>query len=141
MVEANQRWVNTHAHPCRDGSAGTAIELRVGPPKRTRCSVIRGLCRIVLLAGARDGPGTWDEFRSALGPDVWTCAWDYPGVGQSTGTPPMTAGIASASLNQTLWQAGVRPPFVLVGHSIAGLTVRLFVGQHPEDVAGVVLFD
>jgi len=30
---------------------------------------------------------------------------------------------------------------VLVGHSIAGLTVRLFVGQHPEDVAGVVLFD
>jgi pimeloyl-ACP methyl ester carboxylesterase len=53
----------------------------------------------------------------------------------------MTAGIAAASLNGSLWKAGIRPPYVLVGHSIAGLTIRLFVGQHPDDVAGVVLFD
>ena len=30
---------------------------------------------------------------------------------------------------------------ILVGHSIAGLTTRLYVGEHPADVAGVVLFD
>ena len=53
----------------------------------------------------------------------------------------MTAGVAAASLNATLAAAGIDEPVVLVGHSIAGLTVRLFVGQHPEDVAGVVLFD
>jgi pimeloyl-ACP methyl ester carboxylesterase len=53
----------------------------------------------------------------------------------------MTAGVAAASLNATLDAAGIDSPVVLVGHSIAGLTVRLFVGRHPEAVAGVVLFD
>ena len=32
-------------------------------------------------------------------------------------------------------------PVILVGHSVAGLTTRLYVGEHPADVAGVVLFD
>ncbi|MBG6239963.1 pimeloyl-ACP methyl ester carboxylesterase [Mycetocola sp. CAN_C7] len=100
-----------------------------------------GTTTVVLLAGMGDDSTTWGPFRETLGPAVRTCAWDYPGVGESTGTAPMTAGVASASLNATLAAAGIAKPVVLVGHSIAGLTVRLFVGQHPEDVAGVVLFD
>ena len=32
-------------------------------------------------------------------------------------------------------------PVVLVGHSIGGLTTRLYVGEHPGDVSGVVLLD
>jgi len=35
----------------------------------------------------------------------------------------------------------VAPPYVLVGHSLAGLSVRAFVGRYPDEVAGVVLFD
>lgn len=100
-----------------------------------------GTTTVVLLAGMGDDSTVWGQFRDTLGPDVRTCAWDYPGVGESTGTTPMTAGVAAASLNATLAAAGVEMPVVLVGHSIAGLTVRLFVGQHPDDVAGVVLFD
>lgn len=30
---------------------------------------------------------------------------------------------------------------ILIGHSVAGLTTRLYVGEHPTGVAGVVLFD
>jgi pimeloyl-ACP methyl ester carboxylesterase len=100
-----------------------------------------GSTTVVLMAGMGDDSTTWDPFRETLGLDVRTCAWDYPGVGESTGTAPMTAGVAAASLNATLDAAGIDSPVVLVGHSIAGLTVRLFVGQHPEAVAGVVLFD
>ncbi|MET4637219.1 alpha/beta hydrolase [Mycetocola sp. 2940] len=100
-----------------------------------------GTTTVVLMAGMGDDSTVWAPFRDTLGPDVRTCAWDYPGVGESTGTAPMTAGVAAASLNATLDAAGVDEPVVLVGHSIAGLTVRLFVGQHPNDVAGVVLFD
>jgi pimeloyl-ACP methyl ester carboxylesterase len=100
-----------------------------------------GSTTVVLMAGMGDDSTTWQPFRDTLGPGVRTCAWDYPGVGESTGTSPMTAGVAAASLNATLAAAGIDDPVVLVGHSIAGLTVRLFVGQHPEDVAGVVLFD
>jgi pimeloyl-ACP methyl ester carboxylesterase len=94
---------------------------------------------LVFLGG--QGFTTTTELRAALGPDVRTCAWDYPGVGHSTGAPMMTAAQASSSLDGTLRAAYVPLPVILVGHSIAGLTTRLYVGEHPADVAGVVLFD
>lgn len=53
----------------------------------------------------------------------------------------MTAELAASSLHATLRAADVPLPFILVGHSIAGLTTRLYVGEHPDAVAGVVLFD
>lgn len=53
----------------------------------------------------------------------------------------MTAARAAAALDATLAAAAIPRPVVLVGHSIGGLTVRAFVGRHPQDVSGVVLFD
>ena len=96
---------------------------------------------LVFLGGRGFTTTTWAKLRAALGPDVRTCAWDYPGVGHSTGAPMMTAARAASSLNGTLTAAKVPRPVILVGHSIAGLTSRLYVGEHPADVAGVVLFD
>jgi pimeloyl-ACP methyl ester carboxylesterase len=96
---------------------------------------------LVFLGGMGFTTTTWDELRASLGPEVRTCAWDYPGVGHSTGAPMMTADLAAASLHGTLRAAGVPAPVILVGHSIAGLTTRLYVGEHPAAVAGVVLFD
>ncbi len=96
---------------------------------------------LVLLGGLGFTTTTWAKLRTALGPDVRTCAWDYPGVGHSTGASMMTAARAASSLDGTLTAAAVPRPVILVGHSIAGLTIRLYVGEHPDDVAGVVLFD
>ena len=96
---------------------------------------------LVFLGGQGATTTTWADLRAALGSDVRTCAWDYPGVGHSTGEPMMTAVQAASSLDGTLRAAGVPLPVILVGHSIAGLTTRLYVGEHPGDVAGVVLFD
>ena len=101
----------------------------------------RRVADVVFLGGMGFTTTTWDELRTALGPDVRTCAWDYPGVGHSTGAPMMTADRAASSLHGTLRAANVPRPVILVGHSIAGLTTRLYVGEHPADVAGVVLFD
>jgi pimeloyl-ACP methyl ester carboxylesterase len=96
---------------------------------------------LVFLGGKGFTTTTWAELRTALGPKVRTCAWDYPGVGHSTGAPMMTAARAASSLHGTLRAANVPRPVILVGHSVAGLTTRLYVGEHPADVAGVVLFD
>jgi len=96
---------------------------------------------LVLLGGMGFTTTTWDELRDSLGPDIRTCAWDYPGIGHSTGEAMMTAAQAASSLAGTLRAAEVPLPVILVGHSIAGLTTRLYVGEHPADVAGVVLFD
>ena len=86
---------------------------------------------LVFLGGMGFTTTTWNELRDALGPDVRTCAWDYPGVGHSTGAPMMTADLAASSLHGTLRAADVPLPVILVGHSIAGLTTRLYVGEHP----------
>ena len=96
---------------------------------------------VVFLGGQGFTTTTWADLRTALGPEVRTCAWDYPGVGHSTGAPMMTAARAASSLDATLDAADVPRPVMLVGHSIGGLTTRLFVGEHPADVAGVVLLD
>jgi pimeloyl-ACP methyl ester carboxylesterase len=44
-------------------------------------------------------------------------------------------------LHALLKAAKVRGPFVLVGHSIGGLLVRLYTEQYGSDVVGVVLVD
>jgi pimeloyl-ACP methyl ester carboxylesterase len=35
----------------------------------------------------------------------------------------------------------VAPPYVLVGHSLGGISMRLFAARYPAEVAGVVLVD
>ena len=74
---------------------------------------------LVFLRGQGFTTTTWADLRTALGPEVRTCAWDYPGVGDA---PMMTAARAASSLDGTLHAASVPRPVMLVGHSIAGLT-------------------
>jgi pimeloyl-ACP methyl ester carboxylesterase len=44
-------------------------------------------------------------------------------------------------LHNLLETAKIPGPYVLVGHSIGGLIVRLYTQRHPNDVMGVVLVD
>jgi pimeloyl-ACP methyl ester carboxylesterase len=40
-----------------------------------------------------------------------------------------------------LKNAGIKGPYVLVGHSLGGLVARLYAGRYPDEVAGVVFVD
>lgn len=40
-----------------------------------------------------------------------------------------------------LKKANLRGPYILVGHSLSGVNVRLFAAKYPKEVAGVVLVD
>jgi pimeloyl-ACP methyl ester carboxylesterase len=44
-------------------------------------------------------------------------------------------------LRTLLKNAGVKPPYILVGHSVGGLILRVYAEQYPDDVAGAVLMD
>ena len=80
------------------------------------------------------------------------CAYDRPGtvarlqdnVRPSRSDPvpqPRTAPEAVADLHTLLHAAGVPGPYVLVGHSLGGLFVRLYASTYPEDVVGLILVD
>ena len=65
------------------------------------------------------------------------------GLGQSD---PAPAGVRTVQdsvddLHALLGAAGIAGPYVLVGHSLGGLIVRLYASQYPNDVAGLVLVD
>ena len=139
---ARSRDAGTWASPPRTSPRTLAEDLYQvdGETAHLQCQG-SGSPTLVLLGGMGATTPTWSGLRAALGPHVRTCAWDYPGVGHSTGAPMMTAARAASSLAGTLRAAQVPLPVVVVGHSAAGLTTRLYVADHPADVAGVVLFD
>jgi pimeloyl-ACP methyl ester carboxylesterase len=138
----------------RTGDTIQQPEPSTGPPERVISDLYEvdgetahlncqgdGSPTVVFLGGMGFTTTTWDRIRADLGPHVRTCAWDYPGTGRSTGTPMMTTQRAAASLAGTLQAANIPTPVVLVGHSIGGMTAHLYVAEHPDDVAGVVLLD
>jgi pimeloyl-ACP methyl ester carboxylesterase len=70
------------------------------------------------------------------------CAYDRAGMGWSEpgpGAPDATQ--TTAELHALLQEADEEGPFVLVGHSLAGLYSRIYAERYPEEVAGVVLVD
>ena len=54
---------------------------------------------------------------------------------------PITARGVVDALDLLLARAKLRPPFILVGHSLGGLYVQMFARLHPDEIAAVVLLD
>jgi pimeloyl-ACP methyl ester carboxylesterase len=77
------------------------------------------------------------------------CTYDRPGttlnpgeVSRSDPAPmPRTALNVVRDLHALLRAAHVPGPYVLVGHSMGGLFIRLYSTMYPEEVSGLVLVD
>jgi pimeloyl-ACP methyl ester carboxylesterase len=97
----------------------------------------------VILESALGGSYiTWALVQPALARLTSVCSYDRAGFGWSDPGPrPRTAGRVADELHVLLDRAGVRPPFILVGHSFGGFVMRIFAARHREDVAGMVLVD
>lgn len=97
---------------------------------------------VVLEAAA---PG-WSLYWSLVQPEVAkvtrVCAYDRAGLGWSERGPlPRTGQRMARELHRLLDRAGISGPYVMVGHSLGGLIVRLYRHEYPKDVVGMVLVD
>jgi pimeloyl-ACP methyl ester carboxylesterase len=73
---------------------------------------------------------------------VRSCAYDRAGMGWSDpGPKPRDAATITDDLERLIAASGEPGPFVLMGHSMAGLYTRLFAGRDPDKVAGLVLIE
>lgn len=97
---------------------------------------------VILESGLGDSYISWRKVQPMIAKFARVCSYDRAGIGYSDSSPgPRTSGQIAQELYALLQSAQVKPPYVLVGHSLGGFDVRILASQHPQDVAGVVLVD
>lgn len=97
---------------------------------------------VVIDVGFGDSSTNWDTIQKRIARDTRICTYDRAGYGLSEPGPfPRTSQQVVNELRMLLANAGVEPPYVLVGHSLGGLNMQVFVSQYPGLVAGTVLLD
>lgn len=115
---------------------------------------------VLLESGSGDNADVWDTIAlesdagaMAVLPGVAAftrvCAYDRPGTALDADHPsrsdpvpmPRTAADAVADLHALIDGAGIPGPYVLVGHSLGGIIVRLYAATYPHEIAGLVLVD
>ena len=97
---------------------------------------------VILEAGAPGISLTWASIAPEIAKFARVCAYDRAGYGWSeTASSPRTSDNIVRELRLLLRNAGIEPPYVLVGHSFGGLVVQLYAARFPDEVAGMVLVD
>jgi pimeloyl-ACP methyl ester carboxylesterase len=96
-----------------------------------------------LEAGAFSGAADFAAIQQKLtAKGLRSCAYDRAGMGWSdTGPKPRDGDAITGDLAKLMAASGEPGPYVLVGHSMAGLYLRQFAVQHPDEVVGLVLLD
>ena len=103
----------------------------------------RGSPAVIFESGLGGTSLDWIKVQPAVSEFTLACSYDRAGYGWSEpGPPPRHAARIAAELDKLLVYASVRPPYVLVGHSFGGLTIRaLAARKERRAVAGLVLVD
>jgi pimeloyl-ACP methyl ester carboxylesterase len=97
---------------------------------------------VVIEAGMGDWSTGWGYVQPEVAKTTRVCTYDRAGLGWSEPGPlPRNASHIAKELHMLLQNANIPGPFILVGHSLGGLPVRVYVHEYPSEVAGVVLVD
>src|SRR5215472_193781 len=99
---------------------------------------------VVLMSGAGAASDSWHAQKTTR-----VCTYDRPGVlhrdqtfSRSDPVPqPTSAQDGVNDLVALLKAADVPGPYVLVAHSLSGTSARVFAGEHPDEVKGIVFVD
>lgn len=97
---------------------------------------------IVFESGLGMGGGNFEIVFQYLPKDAGYFVYDRNGLGQSgIDVSLKTDSDVVTRLHELLEKAQVRPPYLLVGHSIGGAFIRLFESKYPNEVSGLVFID
>ena len=98
---------------------------------------------VVVLESGWPGCGLgWDRVRGPVSQFARAVTYDRAGTGKSeTGPSPRHAEQIASELHTALQNAGLDPPYILVGQSLGGPYVRVFAKMYPQKVCGMVLVD
>lgn len=103
-----------------------------------------GPVTVVFESGLGDTGQVWKSVQASIADRCartvsYTCH-GYDGAGSSPASPRDADHIVT-ELRTRLKNAGLHPPYVLVGHSMGGLYVQYFARRYPSEVQGLLLVD
>jgi pimeloyl-ACP methyl ester carboxylesterase len=95
----------------------------------------QGTPTVVMDAGGGAPAITWGLVPSEIAKFTRVCTYDRAGLGWSDPNPRIsrTSQQSVDELHLLLTKAGIHPPYILVGHSLGGVNMRLYASQYPED--------
>ena len=103
----------------------------------------QGTPAVILESGLWDNSIVWHNIQPEIAKLTRVCSYDRAGLGYSDPRPdqvPDSRNIAR-NLHTLLGKAGVNPPYILVGHSLGGIHIRVYEHLYPSDVVGMILVD
>lgn len=102
----------------------------------------QGTPAVILDSGLGNSYAPWYKVQPQISQFVRVCSYDRAGIGYSDSSPHRrTSKDIAEELHTLLHNAGIPPPYVLVGHSMGGYDVRVYASLYRNEVAGMVLVD
>ena len=83
----------------------------------------------------------WGLIQPEVAKSTQVCAYDHSGIGWSDSGPKDSCSLRVSEVHNALKNAGIKGPYLLVGHSLGAVVARLYAGRYPDEVAGVVFVD
>lgn len=123
---------------------GELVDIGAGRRMHLICEGPKGAGPTVLFeAGAFGFSADWGVVQERSVKRGWrTCSYDRAGLGLSDPGPEPRDGLAVVGdLEKLLKAAREDGPFILVGHSMAGLYLWLYANRNPEQIKGLVFVD
>ncbi|MBB5343050.1 alpha/beta fold hydrolase [Tunturibacter empetritectus] len=107
------------------------------------CAGTRHGPAVILESGRGRTSSDWSKVQPDIAAFTQVCSYDRDGLGQSRPqrSAPEDAAQFVDDLHRLLAVATIQPPYILVGHSLGGLLVRLYQTKYPGTVKGLVLVD
>jgi pimeloyl-ACP methyl ester carboxylesterase len=102
----------------------------------------QGSPTVILESGGGNDSSYWADVFDGVKGTTRVCKYDRANLGRSDKVPgPRTFHDTTRDLQVLLEKVHIGGPYILVGHSLGGMLVRIFAHQHPGEVAGIVLVD
>ncbi len=129
-------------------AAGDEIYTRPGklvPADRTRLNLYcmgSGSPAVIFDSRWEDWAPVWTIVQPEVARWTRACSYDRAGAGFSEPGPmPRTSVRIADELHSALHHAGIKGPYILVGHAFGGDNVRTFAQRYTSELAGLVLVE
>ncbi|SEO29759.1 alpha/beta hydrolase fold [Duganella sp. CF517] len=97
---------------------------------------------VVFESGSRNTIDKWGTVPGQLAQEASVFVYNRPGYGNSeVAATPRDGRTIVEELRGILRHKDLKPPYVLVGHSLGGLYMQLFARIYPDEVKALVLVD